>query len=322
MREPRIKVSPEESEAIYHCMTRTVNGERLFQDTDKEILRRMIWLLVEFCGLEMLTYTVMANHFHVLVRVPRWAPIADEELLRRYRLVHPANAKNNETRFEILKAQLAANTPYAVAWRRRVLRLMGDVSQFMKLLKQRFSIWFNKAHGRFGTLWAERFKSVLIEPSYDVVAWVAAYIDLNCIRAAIVSDPKDYRFCGYAEAVAGNAKARQGIAGVLGPGPWERLQAEYRTLLFTSGSAISVKTGAIALEALLRVLREGGKLAAAEVLRCKVRYFTQGAVLGTEAFVSAQLARLGKPTAPWPLPPLTGWGDLAVLRNIRRPLFA
>ena len=31
VREPRIKVSPEEPEAIYHCMTRTVNGEWLFK---------------------------------------------------------------------------------------------------------------------------------------------------------------------------------------------------------------------------------------------------------------------------------------------------
>jgi len=29
---------------------------------------------------------------------------------------------------------------------------MGDVSQFMKLVKQRFSIWFNKSHQRYGTL--------------------------------------------------------------------------------------------------------------------------------------------------------------------------
>ena len=40
---------------------------------------------------------------------------------------------------------------------------MGDVSEFMKSVKQRFGIWFNKTHGRYGTLWADRFKSVLVE---------------------------------------------------------------------------------------------------------------------------------------------------------------
>lgn len=33
----------------------------------------------------------------------------------------------------------------------------------MKLLKQRFSQWFNRAHQRKGALWEERFKSVLVE---------------------------------------------------------------------------------------------------------------------------------------------------------------
>lgn len=322
VREPRIKIPSEVAEAIYHCMSRTVNGEKLFDDADKEVLRRMIWLLVEFCGLELVTYAVMSNHFHVLVRVLLAAPISDEELLRRYRLLHSAKTTRNEVRFEVLRAQLAANTPCAMEWRRRILRLMGDVSQFMKLLKQRFSIYFNKTHDRFGTLWAERFKSVLIEPSFHVVSKVAAYIDLNPVRATLVADPKDYRFCGYAEAVAGNEKARRGIASVLGPNTWDKIQAEYRTLLFTSGSAINEKSGAIAFEALRQVLREGGKLPLPELFRCKVRYFTQGAVLGSSAFVAEQMQRLGKTQGPRSLPALADWGDLAVMRNIRRPLFA
>ena len=43
----------------------------------------------------------------------------------------------------------------------------------------------------------------------------AAYIDLNPVRAAMGKDPKEYRWCGYAEAVAGSALARLGIARVL-----------------------------------------------------------------------------------------------------------
>jgi hypothetical protein len=30
-------------------------------------------------------------------------------------------------------------------------------------LKERFSRWYNKHHNRRGTLWMERFKSVLVE---------------------------------------------------------------------------------------------------------------------------------------------------------------
>ena len=116
--------------------------------------------------------------------------------------------------FEVIEAQLVAGGPEGEAWRRCQLALMGDVSNFMKLLKQRFAIWFNKAHRRFGTLFAERFKSVLVECSGNALRTMAFYIDLNPVRAGLVADPKDYRFCGYGEAVAGNAAARAGLCWV------------------------------------------------------------------------------------------------------------
>jgi len=91
---------------------------------------------------------------------------------------------------------------------------MGDVSEFMKEFKQRFSKWYNIRHQRFGTLWAERFRSVLVEDESGVLETVSAYIDLNAVRAGLVEDPKDYRHCGYAAAVAGDAKARSGLLSV------------------------------------------------------------------------------------------------------------
>lgn len=38
-----------------------------------------------------------------------------------------------------------------------------DLSLFVKEVKERFSRWFNKQRGRKGTLWMDRFKSVLVE---------------------------------------------------------------------------------------------------------------------------------------------------------------
>ena len=81
--------------------------------------------------------------------------------------------------------------------RQRLLARMWDVSAFMKLLKQRITQWFNRHSGRTGTLWEQRFKSVLVEGAGDVVATMAAYIDLNPVRARLVADPQDYRWSGY-----------------------------------------------------------------------------------------------------------------------------
>jgi hypothetical protein len=41
-------------------------------------------------------------------------------------------------------------------------RRMDDISVFIKELKGSFAQWFNQRHDRYGVLWAERFKSVLL----------------------------------------------------------------------------------------------------------------------------------------------------------------
>jgi len=159
-------------------------------------------------------------------------PPTDTELLRRYAVLYPKPTQYQTARLEVIKAQLKTNGPEAEAWRKQQLALMGDVSHFMKLLKQRFSVWYNKSHQRYGTLWAERFKSVLVEPQGRVIETMAAYIDLNCVRAGLAVDPKDYRFCGYGEAVGGNIKARAGLQTVRGTSDWASAQCGYREVLF------------------------------------------------------------------------------------------
>ena len=323
----RIKVVAESGEAVYHCMTRTVNSERVLDDPAKEVLRKQLWQVADYCGVEILTHAILSNHFHVLLRVPQKATTPDAELLRRYQMMYPKPTKYQSARLEVIAQELKTNGPTAEEWRQRQLALMGDVSQFMKLLKQRFSVWFNRSHRRHGTLWSERFKSVLVEPARRVVETMAAYIDLNCVRAGLAADPKDYRFCGYAEAVAGHQAARHGLRLVAGGKSWDDTQAAYRQTLFGTGAGPRAQGGGIAPEALEKVLEAKGRLPLATVLRCRVRYFNDGAVLGSKAFVQLHLAayqaRSGRRerTAPRPLPSLTDWGELATLRGLRRHAF-
>ena len=319
--------------SVYHCMTRTVNGEPLFGDRDKEILRKMLWRVADFSGVEVLTYALMHNHFHVLVRVPENDRLSDAELMRRYRVLYPEPTKYEAASSSVLEAKLGANGEEGKAIRQRLLARMGNVSEFMKTLKLRFTIYFNHTHGRFGTLWAERFKSVLVEGRGNPLQTMAAYIDLNPVRAGLVRDPKDYRFCGYAEAVAGKNRARQGLRRVWAAfadgsdrvNPMtdgEALQA-HRSYIFAKGAEGATGSNQ---KAMLEVVEGGGRLPKAAALRCRVRYFTDGAILGSAAFVRDAMQTTAWMTdrrRPPTLSPLKGadWDGLVVARKLKAKVF-
>jgi len=77
-------------------------------------------------------------------------------------------------------------------------------------------------------------------------------------------------------------------------------------------------------EQLAKVMEAKGKLPLATVLHCKLRYFTDGAVLGSKAYVTEQLALYRRKTGmrkrmtAQALPPITDWGDLMTMRGLRK----
>lgn len=322
--------------AVYHCMTRTVNGERLFEDRDKEMLRKMLWQLADFSGVEILTYCIMSNHFHVLVRVDDGLVVSDRELLRRYAVLYPQATKYQTATVKEIAKVLQQGGEEADALRKKLLARMGDVSEFMKAVKQRFSVWFNRTHGRYGTLWSERFKSVLVEGKGNALQTVAAYIDLNPVRAELVEDPKDYRFCGYAEAVACSKPARKGIAVI-----WanyadgsERVEhssdaalSDHRSLIFGK-RADQVGSDEVKRAKVLRQLeRADAPLPRHVVLRCRIRYFTDGAILGSREFVQSHVDSWQEERRrkfPPKVHPFRGadWGNLSVIRGLRKQVFS
>ncbi|MEY4569071.1 MAG: hypothetical protein RLZZ398_510, partial [Verrucomicrobiota bacterium] len=202
------------------------------------------------------------------------------------------------------------------AIRKRFTYRMQDLGEFMKGLLQRFTQWFNRAHARTGTLWEDRFKSVIVE---DGVAarTISAYIDLNPVRAGMVADPADYRWSSYGESVGGGKKgngkkAREGLVrayfcdqGVgLDAGKWEEVSRLYRRLM---GLAVSRKPGraeiqrrsqtaATVTQNTAELLESENNetalkdLGTAKTLRCRIRYFTDGAVIGSKEFVNEAFA--------------------------------
>nr|WP_246044522.1 transposase [Pontiella sulfatireligans] len=272
-------------------MSRVVNRDYIFGDEEKEFFRRTMRRLEAFMGVRVLTYAIMSNHWHILLEVPPMTELSDDELHRRIKAFYSkqrANVIMQEYERVTAYAQQTGNSAWLDEWREKYTSRMGDLSIFVKELKERFSKWYNRKNNRKGTLWEERFKSVLVENSDHVIATMATYIELNPVRAGLVEDPRDYRFCGYAEAVAGGAEARKGIEQILHmhgqQASWRKLAAQYRIHLFCTGEETSERPG-VNPEKMQQVIEAGGELSTYELMRCRVRYFNDGVALGSKLFI-------------------------------------
>ena len=288
----------------YHAMSRTCGGEVHFDDVEKEALRKLLWKMSEFCGVKVVTYCVMSNHFHVLVDVPWW-----EVWLRRFegpegeqRLLEHLRTLYSKTFVGLLKGELddlrrRGMTSLAEEKVTAIKKRFCDLSIYLKEVKERFSRWFNKRRGRKGTLWMDRFKSVLVEGKGEPLHTMAAYIDLNPVRAGLVKDPKDYRWCGYAEALSGSRRAQRAMSRVTAKqvDGWETAGGAeaYRKLLFSHAVEVQnaentevVRLG-VGAEQARAVLEAKGKLTAQELVQFRVRYFSDGLVIGGKEFVES-----------------------------------
>lgn len=280
MRRKRVK---NEGEGYYHLVNRCAFKQFLFQDSDKKAFVGMMRRMAAFSGIDILTYCVMSNHFHILVHVPPPRPIGEKELLARVAILYGTEyAAEMRCRWDLHRktghhAQLDKEQSL-------LRKRMGDISPFMKSLNQRFSICYGAHHSDFeGTLWQGRFSSTLVEGGGSLAA-VAAYIDLNPVRAGIVQDPKEYAFSGYGAASSGDADARKGLAAVYGVSSthYAKVLKAYRGLLYTRGAA-DLNPAAVCE---IQTNPDNPSLPLPSLLRCKIRAMSNGLAIGSKQFAS------------------------------------
>jgi REP element-mobilizing transposase RayT len=294
-------------------VSRVSNDTEFFDDIEREALRKLIWKMAEFLGIRVLTYAVMGNHFHVLVEVPKQAlwlqrfdgASGEEALMQHlgdfYGKGYIASLRSELELLRATKDSSPEDCERYVAQRLEPLkRRFCDLSVFAQELKVRFSRWFNKRRGRKGVLWMDRFKSVLVQKG-EALQTMAAYIDLNPVRAGLVEDPKDYKWSGYGEAMGGSRRAQRGLCQLLEVGQESWVKAmprdkiagrkKYQLWLYADGKAPSKRAGKVTKpgakgETSESVAQEEmAKLSPAELVRTRVRHFTQGLAVGSRAWV-------------------------------------
>jgi putative transposase len=308
---------------FYHCVSRVVDRKLVFGPNEKEKFRTFMRMQENFTGCRVVSYCLMCNHIHLLVEVPPMPEggFADADLLGRlvaiYSEAFVAEVAKElaEARQKVKDGQAEESVVVARIHERFTYR-MHDLSEFMKTLMQRFTQWFNRTHKRSGNLWEEAFKSVIVEDGVAAKT-MAAYIDLNPVRAGMVKDPADYRWSSYGEAIGGGPKgngqkARAGLVRALrahkgtaaDAALWANdVSREYRKLLMAGAveklEARIGRSGAtevkrirkgMSAEEVARENERAGELSMGKMLRCRVRYFTDGVVIGSRGFVDEAFA--------------------------------
>lgn len=305
---------------FYHVISRVVERRFAFGPVEKEKFRTLMRMQEKFTGCRIVSYCLMCNHFHVLLEVPPMAEggLSDAELLKRLSSIYGEAFVAGVAR-ELADARAAVYTgegerglDEAVAEiHRRFTYRMHGLGEFMKGQLQRFTQWFNRTQERTGRLWEDRFKSVIVEDGVAAKT-IAAYIDLNPVRAGVVEDPADYRWSSYGEAIGGGAKgngrtARAGLVRALrahqgagaDAGLWAgEISREYRKLLMAGAVGKSAESVGRDGKVAVKTLRKGiskeaaekecareGEIPFGKMLRCRIRYFTDGAVIGSRGFV-------------------------------------
>lgn len=71
-----------------------------------------------------------------------------------------------------------------------------DMAKFMKMIAQKYGQYINKKYKRTGTLWDGRYKSSLVSND-DYFITCCKYIEMNPVRAGIVSNPEEYQWSSY-----------------------------------------------------------------------------------------------------------------------------
>ncbi len=307
MRKSRLLV-PADMDGLYHVVSRVVDRRMIFGEEEKRRFRELLVAYAGFSGIEVVAWCLMDNHFHLLLHVPskdRVDPgaLPEKEILRRFRLIYQGAALVDIERVLGMCPEAESRRRYLEQFTRR----MGDLSLFMKTLKQRFTQWYNGRNRRKGTLWEDRYRSVAVEiqdlATFGHAARIAAaYIDLNPVRAGMVEDPKDYEWSGYGRAVRGEKSCVRGVVRLWGKqrGVKAALE-EYRVFLFEEGSeereetqdgkTQDTRTGAwktrVGIDArkVWEERKRGGRLPLRVMLRLKSRYLVDGAAIGSAEFL-------------------------------------
>jgi len=265
--------------AVYHVMSRTALDGFPLGDVEKDFMLDLIRRYSALYFTEILGFCLMGNHFHILVRMFPEYKYTDKDIQKRYE-----NFYGDDNMF-------------AAGWIPSLREKLSSLSEFVKEIKQSFSRYYNKRHHRRGTLWGERFKSLIVEKGETLINCLA-YIDLNPLRAGIVSRPEEYRWNSLGYHMQTNNRdnflsSDFGLTEFNVKNEKERIR-RYRRYVYEAGALNRSEKGSpkvIGDKILEKERNRGFELSRSNRFKYRTRYFTDSGIIGSKEFVSENYQR-------------------------------
>lgn len=188
-----------EATPYYHCVSRCVRKAFLCgidKETNKDYEYRREWVeerLLELAGLfaiNVAAYTVLSNHYHVVMQVDREHALtwSADEVLDRWEALYsiPLLVQRFRDGEALCAAELDMVNSFITERRRRLY----DISWFMRALNEFIARKANAEDRCTGHFWEGRFRSKALLDE-KALAVSMAYVDLNPIRAKMANTPEE-----------------------------------------------------------------------------------------------------------------------------------
>lgn len=190
---------------VFHCIHRCVRRAFLCgkdpysgvcYEHRRHWIRKRLEFLASIFAIDCLTYTVLSNHLHVVLRsrpdvVRGWS---DEEVARRWLRLFPVRREQDGSPAEPSQQEIdsiVADSEKLAERRRR----LSDISWWMRCTAENIARLSNREDNVKGHFWECRYKAQHLLDEAAVLA-CAAYVDLNPIRAALAESVEASQFSG------------------------------------------------------------------------------------------------------------------------------
>lgn len=262
----------DKNSCYYHLFNRVAGekGWHPFGEVEREMMLKIIRQLNKFYTIDIISFVAMGNHFHLIVRTPSSYPSV-KEVDKHFRAYYGNRREPPDW--------CVADNYLKYAGR------MRDMSALMKDFQQQFTHWFNKTrkNERRGGLWADRFKSVILE-SGKALWECLQYVEMNPVRAKLSNTPGDYRHSTWGwMSQTGKHLFGVDLTDHLGVLQWENSNSSEIADQLTTLMQMTIE-------------REGTGQAANRKLNFglnlhrRVRHWTEGAIIGSHLFVKNMTA--------------------------------